>query len=268
MLTSAILQSRLKQVLVHAVRKSSVPNVFFKPHCSRLFHVDGTARSIILSQHDIEEGQFEKEELPDTLLGLTDPQILYSSYVKDGTAKVDPRTLYRIGKKVKLREKLRKREHAIPLIIEKNLINPEKNNSEFDGEHKREEVKVFYPYAHIEHVELPESDSESSDSEAYPKPSLSVQEEIALRMKAYDEGVLEKLDVPKGNLVEDQDTYNFNAEGMLADEDSELLSLIEEQGSADPNYPVSNVPCGGCGANLHCQQPSLMGKYASDLCVY
>lgn len=24
-------------------------------------------------------------------------------------------------------------------------------------------------------------------------------------------------------------------------------------GSADPNQPASSVPCGGCGAHLHCQ---------------
>lgn len=24
-------------------------------------------------------------------------------------------------------------------------------------------------------------------------------------------------------------------------------------GSTDPNEPLSNVPCGGCGALLHCQ---------------
>lgn len=269
MLVSTILQSKLKQVLVKGVQKSSVPNVFFKSHCSRLLHVDRTARGIIVSQHDIEEGQYRREELPDHLVAATDPKIIYSSYVKDGLPKMNPRTLNSIGNKIKLQEKNKKRKNASPLIIEKNLISHEENTLEFDGKHEREEVKVFYPYAHAEHVELPESDSKSSDSDSedYPKPSLSVQEEIALRMKAYEEGVLEKHDAPKGNLVEDQDTYNFNADSMLEDEDSEFLSLVRVQGSADPNYPVSKVPCGGCGANLHCQQPSLIGTYSSDLYV-
>ena len=34
---------------------------------------------------------------------------------------------------------------------------------------------------------------------------------------------------------------------------------IEDSGTADPNCPPSNVPCGGCGAYLHCQDQSLPG---------
>lgn len=258
MLTSPAIQSRLKQLLLQAVRPSSSLNVPTASYCLRLFHVDRTARHIILSQKDIEEGKFKKEELPDTLLGLTDPQILYSSHVKDGIAKLSPKVLHSIGRKVKLKEKREIKEHAIPLIIQKNIAKSE-SSVELDSQSEKE-MKAFYPYAHVEQIDIPESNSECSDSEDFLEPRLTVQEEIALRMDAYEEGVLEQLDAPKGNLVEDQDNCDLNADSLLEDEDNNLQLLIGAHGSADPNYPVSNVPCGGCGAHLHCQQPSLMGE--------
>lgn len=52
------------------------------------------------------------------------------------------------------------------------------------------------------------------------------------------------------------------------DENSEEnLSLLHgvNFGSANPNEPVSKVPCGGCGALLHCQDPSIPGYLPSEL---
>lgn len=263
MLTSAAIQSRLKRLLMQAVNQSSVLNTLSKSYGLKLIHVDRSARQIILSQHEIEEGKFKREQLPDTLLGLTDPQIIYSSYVKSGLAKLEPKTLHKIGESLKLQEKLKVKKNAIPLIVEKNIVKPEKDYIVRDGQSEIE-AHIFYPYAHTEQINnIPESGLECSDSENFLKPKLDVQDEIALRMGAYEEGILEQLDAPKGNLVEDQDTYDFNADS-LADENSMLQLLIEEQGSADPNYPVSNVPCGGCGAFLHCQQPSLIGEYSVE----
>lgn len=249
--------------MLQAVRQAPVLNVLCKSYCLRLLHLDKTARHIILSQHDIEEGKFKGEELPDSLLGLTDPKILYSSYVKDSIAKVDPKILHSIARRVKLEEKQRIREHAMPLIIQKNIVKSE-SYSELNSQSNKE-LKVFYPYAHVEQIDIPKSNLECSDSEDFLKPQLSVQEEIALRMDAYEDGVLEQLDEPKGNLVKDQCNNDLNADSLLEDEDSQLQLLIEQQGSADPDYPVSNVPCGGCGAHLHCQQPSLIGFIPKEL---
>lgn len=255
MLTSAFFQGKLKQLLSQTVQQTSVVKIISKPYCLRLFHAGRTSKHIFLSQHEIEEGHVKKEKLPCMLRGLTDPQILYSSYVKDGMARLDPQTLHRIGKRFKLQDKLKRREHAIPLIIEKNIIKPEKTYPEVYDQDKRE-VKVLYPYANTDQITL-ENGSECSDSEDL-KPRFSVQEEIVLRMEAFEEGILEQLDSPVGNLVADQGTYDINPDNLL-DEKSKLQLMIEQQGSADPNYPVSSVPCGGCGAHLHCQQPSLMG---------
>lgn len=265
MLTSVAIQSFRKQLFLQAVRQSPVLNVLCKSYCLRLLHVDKTARHIILSQHDIEEGKYKEEELPDSLVGLTDHKILYSSYVKDSTAIVDPKILHSVARRVKLKEKQRIREHATPLIIQKNLGKSE-SYSELNTSQSEEvkKLKVFYPYAHVEEINIPESNLECSDSEDILKPQLSVQEEIAMRMDAYERGVLGELDEPKGNLIKDQSTSDVNTDSLLGDEESQLKLQIEQHGSADPNYPVSNVACGGCGAHLHCQQPSLIGEYSID----
>lgn len=49
----------------------------------------------------------------------------------------------------------------------------------------------------------------------------------------------------------------------LFNEDSEeyISSSGINYGSSDPGEPVSDVPCGGCGALLHCQVYSLTDKF-------
>lgn len=38
-----------------------------------------------------------------------------------------------------------------------------------------------------------------------------------------------------------------------------------DYGTPNPNVPVSQVPCGGCGALLHCQNPSIPGYLPSEI---
>lgn len=37
------------------------------------------------------------------------------------------------------------------------------------------------------------------------------------------------------------------------DEDSSFETPDTDYGTPDPMFPASNVPCGGCGAHLHCR---------------
>ncbi|KAK9504598.1 hypothetical protein O3M35_010900 [Rhynocoris fuscipes] len=52
-------------------------------------------------------------------------------------------------------------------------------------------------------------------------------------------------------------------------EESEDETGIDEwrfnYGTANPDKPVSNVPCGGCGAFLHCQDPAIPGYLPSEI---
>lgn len=39
------------------------------------------------------------------------------------------------------------------------------------------------------------------------------------------------------------------------DENSSFSPSDVDYGTPDPTMPASNVPCGGCGAHLHCKVP-------------
>ncbi|KAK8399310.1 hypothetical protein O3P69_003431 [Scylla paramamosain] len=275
MLALANIQSCTKSLLRQTLQLSSALIKFSELCCSRPLHVDLKERHVVVSQQQIEEGNLKKGEVPFAVWGLTDSRILYSSHVKNSTATDNPFVLHRIGKQIQQQEESLRRKEAIPLIIEQNIVrNEEKVYIESASDEERKESKVIFPYSHTHQIEIPESyvvdsdpvESEFTDSHSdFSKPNVSVAEEIALRMRAYDEGVLEEMDTPKGNLVEHEDTYDLPNDILLEKEAADLHLIKEQQGSADPKCPVSDVPCGGCGAFLHCQQPSLMGFVPKEL---
>ncbi|XP_063696997.1 nitric oxide-associated protein 1 [Culicoides brevitarsis] len=49
------------------------------------------------------------------------------------------------------------------------------------------------------------------------------------------------------------------------DEDEEDLGHLSEYGTPNPAIPISRVPCGGCGAHLHCADASLPGYIPSEI---
>lgn len=53
----------------------------------------------------------------------------------------------------------------------------------------------------------------------------------------------------------------------ILQEDYEDNHLIwkDQYGTPDPKVRVSNVPCGGCGALLHCSEPSIPGYIPSEI---
>ncbi|XP_045130402.1 nitric oxide-associated protein 1-like isoform X3 [Portunus trituberculatus] len=275
MLALAIIQSCSKSLLRQTFRHSYALIDLSELCYSRSIHEDLRERHVVVTQQQIEEGNFNKGELPFTVWALTDSRILYSSHVKNSTATDNPLVLNRIGKQIQeQKESLRKKE-AIPLIIEHNIVkNEEKVYIESASDEKGEKSTFFFPYAHTHEIEIPESyvmdsdpvKSKFTDSHSdFSKLHVSVVEEIALRMKAYDEGILEEIDAPKGNLVKDENTYDLPNDILLEEGAADLHLIKEQQGSADPKCPISDIPCGGCGAFLHCQQPSLMGFVPKEL---
>lgn len=40
-----------------------------------------------------------------------------------------------------------------------------------------------------------------------------------------------------------------------SDDENPAIEQNVQYGTADPNVPSSTIPCGGCGAHLHCQVP-------------
>lgn len=56
----------------------------------------------------------------------------------------------------------------------------------------------------------------------------------------------------------------FDDSMLQEDEDNDLI-WSNQYGTPDPNVKVSNVPCGGCGALLHCSEPSIPGYIPSEI---
>ncbi|KAL3270347.1 hypothetical protein HHI36_009395 [Cryptolaemus montrouzieri] len=54
---------------------------------------------------------------------------------------------------------------------------------------------------------------------------------------------------------------NFNDTIFEMEEGDDTINY----GTSDPNSEISQVPCGGCGAHLHCKDPSLPGYIPSEI---
>lgn len=67
-------------------------------------------------------------------------------------------------------------------------------------------------------------------------------------------------DLPNSELWKVSDTWMSDYEQF----DDTLLG-VNRYGTADPNSNVSCVPCGGCGALLHCRDPAIPGYLPSEL---
>lgn len=63
------------------------------------------------------------------------------------------------------------------------------------------------------------------------------------------------------NWLSDYECY----EERNLEEENSIPSWTSEYGTPDPSIDVSNVPCGGCGALLHCQNSSIPGYLPSEL---
>lgn len=63
------------------------------------------------------------------------------------------------------------------------------------------------------------------------------------------------------NWMSDYECY----EERNLEEENSFPSWTSEYGTPDPSIDVSSVPCGGCGAFLHCQNSSIPGYLPSEL---
>uniref|UniRef100_A0A1B6HVK5 G domain-containing protein n=1 Tax=Homalodisca liturata TaxID=320908 RepID=A0A1B6HVK5_9HEMI len=74
---------------------------------------------------------------------------------------------------------------------------------------------------------------------------------------------------PKKSWMKDYDKYAEIAVKKIKEENEDEIdaSWKLNYGSADPNVPSSSVPCGGCGAHLHCQDSAIPGYLPREIFV-
>lgn len=230
-------------------------------HCLRCVHTSPAFNVVYIKERDIEPGG--TETIPDIVQNVMDKRIIYSSYVHDRTVKLPYHRRRQLEEKMKAAEERTIRNEAVPLIIEKMVTSCELPDNERNSSAAPfEKTSVSYPYMLTETVNKKVTVTESrleKESLDFDGSSFSVKEDIACRMHAYTE--------KKSEFVGNQ-TYasltNDNLETTIEEstwsESDNVNSELRDSGTADPNVPVSNVPCGGCGAHLHCQNPALMGN--------
>ncbi|XP_048266932.1 nitric oxide-associated protein 1 isoform X1 [Bombus terrestris] len=153
----------------------------------------------------------------------------------------------------------------------------EDNNSEKETVVKRKPVHM--PYEMVDSYEIIDSrisdDTEETSSfqlneeyknlyEKYLEMKKSGLSELSFKdfIKSMEDDVdgSDTDDLPNAELRKVSDTWMSDYEQF----DDTLLN-VNCYGTSDPNSKISCVPCGGCGALLHCRDPAIPGYLPSEL---
>lgn len=104
--------------------------------------------------------------------------------------------------------------------------------------------------------EISQTEEETSDLEDSPgiESSFPYARFLKVYSPAKDEEQPEKKEKVPSNWMQDYEYYN--------EAELEMRSI---NGTPNPVLPVSDVPCGGCGALLHCKDPSIPGYVPSEI---
>lgn len=208
------------------------------------------------------ENNTEKESVPELVEYLRDKRIVYSSYISSH------KILHTYGKRRKIEERIKAREkqklkiQSVPLIIERLMSKGENQRCETpQNDIQSSSAEVTFPYSHTENIDFLENPVYSGVG--YPYLNLenaTMPENIAYRMHAYEQGLLTE-DRSATIQYDIQDKCGITGTSRSGDKDY----ISKNSGTADINIPVSDVPCGGCGAHLHCQEPALPGFIPKEL---
>lgn len=187
-------------------------------------------------------------------------KLVYSSYLEKF---MPPK-----GYKERLKERFEMREMQKQELVGKTVIMPpvslkyllndnqavedednqRKNTSQQQEDNEENTSSVVqFPYRFFKKTEFVE-DSEFKSSDVM---SSETGNEVPNPVKL--ESMADRL--RKGE-IDPESLLNESVEDLF-DQATEMC--IEDAGTPNPNVPPSNIPCGGCGALLHCQDQSIPG---------
>ncbi|XP_069938374.1 nitric oxide-associated protein 1 isoform X4 [Cherax quadricarinatus] len=238
----------------------------------RFIHMKRSLNAVIMSQKDIKEEDIDEGKVPEIVKYKNDKRIIYSSHIADRSGKFKYTTRKYLEHKLKAEQDREKKRKAIPLIIEQMLAKQEETSDDIElgnDEISNKSMTVSYPYSHIEYINLKdlESQTEGTDSEL-DNVGMGVREDIAYRMHAYENGTLQKLEKSLNSFstenafndyLNEENLFNSFTKEFEEGLNSELAPSGKDGAMVDPATTVSDVPCGGCGAHLHCQDSSFPG---------
>lgn len=226
----------------------------YKVSC-RSIQTDSVLTGKIYSQIEYKDNT-EKESVPELVEYLSDKRIIYSSYISSHKILHTYGNRRKIEERIKAREIRKRKYQSVPLVIERLISRGEGERCEtVQNDIQISSPEITFPYSHTENIHLQENPISSSIRYPDLKPeSTQVQEDIAYRMHAYEQGILSD-ETSITNELNIQSKYGARGNPDSVEEDY----ISKNSGTADVNVPVSSVPCGGCGALLHCQEPALPG---------
>ncbi|XP_072935398.1 nitric oxide-associated protein 1 [Epargyreus clarus] len=188
-------------------------------------------------------------------------KILFNSYLESEKLKLGHIKYYtKKLKTAKDEDLVRLHEKSLPPLpvvlqyyVDKDRLLPEENAEDIP-----ESTHAFQlPFAKTTPIEVNDdkiiSEADKNDFNIKKSSSIDLQEEF-----------------DRSNIKRWMVNYEHFDDTKLSEDVEEETSSLDwsiQYGTPDPNVRISRVPCGGCGALLHCNDPAIPGYLPSELFV-
>ncbi|CAD1480270.1 unnamed protein product [Heterotrigona itama] len=223
-----------------------------------------------------------RRKLDANVLSVRD-KLLYCDYldlenVQTGFKK--RKTLEKLQRAEEERERYEEIAHkpVFSVLLNNRTTSKEKVDSQSEENDKWgtavKEKPVHMPYAMVDSYEMINSSGACNDAEvsseeyeslhdSYLKVKTSGLTQLNFEdfVKTMEKSVDRGWSMPQGELWKIPDNWMTDYEQF----DDSLMNWYARYGTPDPDSKVSSVPCGGCGALLHCRDPAIPGYLPSEL---
>lgn len=217
-------------------------------------------------------------------------KLLYCDYLDLYKLKVDHQKRFKLKKNAEYREEKEKFEFltnvpAYSVLLDTKDENDEDHLSEENRITQEDVTKIVHmPYASTDQYDIVdvfpnESKNEKASAKVLHKDTLPLNEKYKALYDKYlaakeaalhtDQNVTLEDYVPETGESYKTDfsrvPHNWMVDVEEYDDTLEKEEWLDNYGTPDPNCSISSVPCGGCGALLHCKDRALPGYLPSEL---
>ncbi|XP_043529855.1 nitric oxide-associated protein 1 isoform X2 [Frieseomelitta varia] len=223
-----------------------------------------------------------RRKLDASVLAVRD-KLLYCDYLDAENVQVGYKKRKTLEKLLRMEEERERYEEIAHkpvfsvLLSNNSTASKEKVDSHSEEWTTTKEKPVHMPYAMVDSYEMINSvtsnDAEEPSENALDEEHESLHDRYS-KIKASGltelnfedfvktmEKSVDSLSTPHGELWKVPDNWMTDYEQF----DDSLMNWYARYGTPDPNSKVSSVPCGGCGALLHCRDPAIPGYLPSEL---
>ncbi|XP_045474500.1 nitric oxide-associated protein 1 [Harmonia axyridis] len=132
-------------------------------------------------------------------------------------------------------------------------VPDEKENCISRKKLEEQQIQVQFPFQNVDKIDNNNQDYNDQLEVHHSDPAESTYDLMRLRHELIKE---------KKNWMLNYDNFDDTS---LQNETYETDGETINYGTPDPKCEISRVPCGGCGAHLHCKDPSLPGYLPSEI---